>query len=108
MYTDLSGMLRDVSRSPAPGTGPTGPDRARHRREPARRRDQNRRDTVGAPRLDGPVELEVDVFRPRQAERALFVPGVHLGASGRTLCYTAASFPEAYQLTQLIVVLGGI
>jgi hypothetical protein len=99
MYTDLSGMLRDVSRSPAPGTGPTGPDRARHRREPARRRDQNRRDTVGAPRL---------VFRPRQAERALLVPGVHLGASGRTLCYTAASFPEAYQLTQLIVVLGGI
>ncbi|HUD77422.1 MAG TPA: hypothetical protein VMR00_06200 [Streptosporangiaceae bacterium] len=50
----------------------------------------------------------MDVFRPRQAERALLVPGVHLGASGRTLCYTAASFPEAYQLTQLIVVLGGI
>ncbi len=65
------------------------------------------RDKVGAPAFDGPVELEVEVFRPRQAERALLVPGVRLHGNSRTLRYSAPDFPAAYRMIQLIVILGG-
>lgn len=58
-------------------------------------------------RFDGPVRLEVDVLVPAMTERALLVPGVEL-AGGRTLCYAAPDFPAAYQVTQLITMLGGI
>lgn len=66
------------------------------------------RDTVGAPQFDGPAELEVDVFRPRQAERALLVPGRSPRRQRPHALLHRGQFPEAYQLTQLIVVLGGI
>ncbi|HTT00163.1 MAG TPA: M55 family metallopeptidase [Streptosporangiaceae bacterium] len=65
------------------------------------------RDSVRAPRFDGPVRLEVDVLRPAMTERALLIPGVEL-AGGCTLRYTAPDFPAAYQVTQLITMLGGI
>ena len=66
------------------------------------------RDSAGAPHFVGPVELEVEVFRPRQAERALLIPGVRLTGNGRTIGYTAPDYPSAYRMTQLIVMLGGI
>jgi D-amino peptidase len=58
-------------------------------------------------RFDGPVRLEVDVLKPHMTERALLVPGVER-AGGCTLRYTAPDFPTAYQVTQLIIMLGGI
>jgi len=64
-------------------------------------------EAMGALRVDGPVLLEVDVLMPHMTERALLVPGVEL-ADGRTLRYRAPDFPTAYQVTQLITMLGGI
>ncbi len=58
-------------------------------------------------RFDGPVRLEVDVLMPHQTERALLVPGAEL-AGERTVRYLAPDFPTAYQVTQLITMLGGI
>ena len=79
------------------------PDRAG---SPCRRRSPTAT-LVGAPAFDGPVELEVEVFRPRQAERALLVPGVRLHGNSRTLRYLRPDFPPAYRMIQLIVILGG-
>ena len=64
------------------------------------------RATVEAPQFDGGLELEVEVFRPRQAERALLVPGVQLVGNGRTVRYAAADIRAAYQMVQLISILG--
>jgi len=64
-------------------------------------------EAMAALRFDGPVDLEVEVLMPHMTERALLVPGVEL-ADGRTLRYRAPDFPTAYQVTQLIVMLGGI
>lgn len=65
------------------------------------------REAIRAPQFDGPVQLEVDVLRPRMAERALLVPGVEL-AGDVTLSYTAPDFPTAYRVTHVITMLGGI
>jgi D-amino peptidase len=65
------------------------------------------RDSVRPPRFDGPVVLEVDVRRGRQAEHALLVPGMELAAP-RTLRYPAADFPTAYQVCELISLLGAL
>jgi D-amino peptidase len=65
------------------------------------------RGAVRAPRFDGPVLLEVDVLGPQMTDRALLVPGVEL-KGGCTLQYTAPDFPAAYQVTQLITMLGSI
>jgi D-amino peptidase len=64
-------------------------------------------EAMGALRFDGPVRLEVEVLMPHMTERALLVPGVER-ADGRTLRYLAPDFPTAYQVTQLIIMLGGI
>jgi D-amino peptidase len=56
---------------------------------------------------DGPVVLEVDVRRGRQTEHALLVPGMEL-AGPRTLRYAAADFPAAYQVCELISLLGAL
>jgi D-amino peptidase len=64
-------------------------------------------EAMGALRFDGPVRLEVEVLMPHMTERALLVPGVER-ADGRTLRYQAPDFPTAYQVTQLIIMLGGI
>ena len=64
-------------------------------------------DAMGSLRFDGPVRLEVDVLMPHMTERALLVPGVER-AGGCTLHYTAPDFPTAYQVIQLIILLGGI
>ncbi len=58
-------------------------------------------------RFDGPVAVEVDVLRPHMTERALLVPGVELG-HGCTLRYAAPDFGTAYQVIQLITMLGAI
>jgi len=55
------------------------------------------RGAVRPPAFPGPVQLEVDVLRPWQAERPLLVPGISLKGS-RTLCYQAPGFPAAYQV----------
>ena len=65
------------------------------------------RESVRAPRFDGPLTLEVDVLVPHMTERAQLVPGVEL-AGDRTLRYAAPDFPTAYRVTQVITMLGGI
>jgi D-amino peptidase len=64
-------------------------------------------EAMGALRFDGPVHLEVDVLMPHMTERALLIPGVER-VRGCTLTYRAPDFPTAYQVTQLITMLGGI
>lgn len=63
------------------------------------------RELVKPLRFDGPVVLEVEVLRTRMAEHALLVPGMEL-ADGRTLRYAAPDFPTAYQVSELIALLG--
>jgi D-amino peptidase len=58
-------------------------------------------------RFDGPVRLEVDVLRARMTEQALLVPGMEL-KDGCTLCYEAADFPTAYQVIELVALLGAL
>jgi D-amino peptidase len=65
------------------------------------------RESVRPLRFDGPVVLEVDVLRPEQTERAQLIPGIEL-TGGRTLRYAAPDYPTAYQVTQLVAMLGGI
>ncbi len=62
---------------------------------------------VRPPRFEGPVSVEVDVLAPHMTERALLIPGVELKDS-RTLQYAAPNFPVAYQVIQLIAILGDI
>jgi D-amino peptidase len=63
------------------------------------------RSSVQPLHFDGPVVLEVEVLRTRMTEQALLVPGMEL-ADGRTLRYTAPDFPAAYQVSELIALLG--
>jgi D-amino peptidase len=65
------------------------------------------REAVDALRFDGPVQLEVQVLRPHMTEHALLVPGMER-IDGCTLRYAAPDFATAYQVTELIAVLGGI
>src|ERR1700685_4493855 len=65
------------------------------------------RGSVKPLRFDGPVVLEVEVLRTRMTEHALLVPGMEL-ADGRTLRYTAPDFPTAYQISELIALLGAL
>ncbi|HEY3735194.1 MAG TPA: M55 family metallopeptidase [Streptosporangiaceae bacterium] len=83
------------------------PDEACERIEQAVPRALADRDAVRPLRFDGPVQLEVDVLFPSMTERALLIPGVER-KDGCTLRYAAPDFPTAYQVTQLITMLGGI
>src|SRR5580658_1951862 len=65
------------------------------------------RGSVRPLRFDGPVVVEVDVLRTRMAEHAMLIPGMEL-ADGRTLRYTAPDFPTAYQISELIALLGAL
>ncbi|MGW4396713.1 M55 family metallopeptidase [Amycolatopsis nivea] len=65
------------------------------------------REDVRPLRFDSPVELEVQVHRPRMTEHALLVPGMEL-ADGCTLRYQAPDFLTAYQVIELIATLGAI
>jgi D-amino peptidase len=63
------------------------------------------RGSVRPLRFDGPVVLEVEVRRSRMTEYAMLVPGMQL-ADARTLRYAAPDFPTAYQVSELIALLG--
>jgi D-amino peptidase len=65
------------------------------------------RDAVRPLRFDGPVLVEVEVLVPVMTERALLIPGMER-AGGRVLRYQAPDFLTAYQIIQLIAMLGGI
>lgn len=65
------------------------------------------REAIQPLRFDGPVLLEVEVLRPHMTERALLIPGIER-TNGCTLRYAAPDFPTAYQVIQLIIMLGGI
>jgi D-amino peptidase len=63
------------------------------------------RDAVRAPRFHGPVELDVQVLRPHMTENALLVPGMRR-VDPCTVRYPAPDFPTAYQVIELVALLG--
>jgi D-amino peptidase len=63
------------------------------------------RAAVRAPRFDGHVELDVQVLRPHMTENALLVPGMRR-IDPCTVRYPAPDFPTAYQVVDLIALLG--
>ena len=65
------------------------------------------REAIQPLRFHGPVLVEVEVLGPAMTERPLLVPGVEL-KDACTLRYAAPDFPAAYQVIQLITMLGGI
>ncbi|MGH3255690.1 MAG: M55 family metallopeptidase [Streptosporangiaceae bacterium] len=65
------------------------------------------REAVRPLRFDGPVVLEVEVFKTRMTEHAMLIPGMEL-ADGCTLRYPAPDFPTAYQVVDLIALLGAL
>ncbi|QUQ63168.1 M55 family metallopeptidase [Kutzneria sp. CA-103260] len=65
------------------------------------------RAAVRARRFEGLVRLEVQVHRPYMAEHALLVPGMER-VDGCTLRYEAPDFPTAYNIVELIAVLGSL
>jgi D-amino peptidase len=65
------------------------------------------RTAVHTRRFEGPVRLEVRVHRPHMAEHALLVPGVER-VDGCTVRYEAPDFPTAYDIVELIAVLGAV
>jgi len=83
------------------------PDEACHRIEQEVPKALADRESVRPLRFDGPVVLEVDVRRARMTEHALLVPGMEL-ADARTLRYQAPDFPTAYQVSDLIALLGAL
>jgi len=83
------------------------PDEACERIERAVPQALADRTAVQPLRFDGPVLLEVDVLRPNMTELALLVPGIER-TGGCTLRYAAPDFRTAYQITELIAILGGI
>lgn len=86
------------------------PEEACERIEAAVPKALDARAEISALHFDGPVELEVRVHRTRMAEQALLVPGMRLkdARDGCTLAYTAPDFPTAYNVVELIVLLGGL
>lgn len=58
--------------------------------------------------LPGPVELEIDLYRPHIVDLAELVPGVRRLEGARTVAYTAPNMAEAYRMALLLVQLGQI
>jgi D-amino peptidase len=83
------------------------PDEACDRIEQAVPKALADRAAVRPLRFDGPVELEVQVLRTHMTEHALLIPGAEL-ADGCTVRYRAPDFPTAYNVADLIAILGGI
>ncbi|WIX78656.1 M55 family metallopeptidase [Amycolatopsis carbonis] len=81
------------------------PEEACRRIEAAVPRALAARASVRPRSIEGPVELEVQVHRPHLTEHALLVPGMDR-RDGCTLLYTAPDFPTAYNVVELIAVLG--
>ena len=84
---------------------------------PARTRTQIRaaaaealqqRDRIRTLVASGPVDIEVDLYRPHTVDLAALVPGVRRSAGARTVSFTAADMAEAYRVVQLLVELGQI
>lgn len=65
------------------------------------------RDAVQPQRFGGPVDLEVDMLRPHMTELAGLIPGVELRGP-LTLGFSADSFPDAYELIDVLAVLAGV
>jgi D-amino peptidase len=55
-------------------------------------------------KIDGAVDLEVDVLRPHMTQRACAIPGVELRAP-LTLGFAAPDFPSAYDLIDVFATL---
>ena len=62
------------------------------------------RDDIHPPKLDGAVDLEVDVLRTFMTEWACLIPGVEL-RTPLTLGFRAANFPTAYDMIEVFSIL---
>lgn len=58
--------------------------------------------------LEGPIDIEVDLYSPFTVDLATLVPGVSRAGGGRTVTFTAADFADAYRLVLLLVQLATI
>ncbi|MFC4531226.1 M55 family metallopeptidase [Sphaerisporangium dianthi] len=68
----------------------------------------SRRATVPPLTIDGPLDVEVDLYSPVTVDLATLVPGVSRAEGGRTVAFTAAGFADAYRLVLLLVQLATI
>ncbi|MFB7899393.1 M55 family metallopeptidase [Streptomyces xiamenensis] len=84
------------------------PQEARDRLRVAAAKAVARRDEVTPFRVQGPVDIEIDLGRAHTVDLAMLVPGVTRVGGGRTIAYSAADFAEAYRLALLIAQLGNI
>ena len=82
------------------------PDEACRRIEDAVGPALDARSQMQPPRFDGPVRIEVDVFGPGMLANAMLIPGVERTAPC-TLAYDAPDFVTAYNVIDLIALLGG-
>ncbi|MET0493073.1 MAG: M55 family metallopeptidase [Actinoplanes sp.] len=56
----------------------------------------------------GPLHVEVDLYGPYTVDLAALIPGVSRAEGARTVTFTAADLPEAYQIITLITQLAQI
>lgn len=63
------------------------------------------RSNVNAPRFAGAVDLEVDMLRPYMTEMARLIPGIEMRGA-LTLAIRTTDFPTAYNLIDVMAVLG--
>jgi D-amino peptidase len=57
---------------------------------------------------EGPVELEIDLYRPHVVDLASLIPGVVRRDGARTIAFTARDMAEAYRVIELVTELGQI
>ncbi|MEE6259390.1 M55 family metallopeptidase [Plantactinospora sonchi] len=81
---------------------------ARERLRRAAATAMTRRAEIPPYRLDGPVTLEVDLYSPTTVDAATLIPGVARAAGARTVTFTGRDVAEAYDIVQLLVLLGQV
>jgi D-amino peptidase len=84
------------------------PQEARERLRQAAADAITRRASVAPLTLPGPLDVEVDLYRPYTVDLAALVPGVARTYGGRTVTFHAVDFAEVYRLVQLLVQLASI
>jgi D-amino peptidase len=84
------------------------PEESRERLRHAAEEAVTHRDRVSPFVLPGPIEVEMDLYRPHSADLAALVPGVSRAAGARTVTFTTADFGEAYRMILLLVQLASI
>lgn len=78
------------------------PEEARDQLHRTAARAIRRHEQVPLVTVPGPIQVEVDLYRPDTVDLATLIPGVRRAEGARTVTYTAADMPAAYQVITLI------